>query len=350
MRGSRIRRDVDLEKLKQDLRGLRGEDTPETQAVDSIVPFNISAATLKKAVRAATGSDLDVSEGTIDNYIYGKPEQAKRQAKQKDLITKLSEFIYGTRLGRAMRSTIDDAKTPHDDLTDALTIETDKYDITGRYLVYHGAYLSEGRFAIRAMDISVDDNYILSVKDYIKDPTTSVGIRNRTRTSTGCILFWDRHPHFILNSTDNRVGLNLIVCSVPVFEDGVEIQGVMLGMTAKNFPFFRKILMVRQVDMNLKELIDQTGVFTLEELEKMEKDGPGCARDHLQKLRGLAELTSFDEQYPDAVRTLKKPPKNLKLPDLSSLSSTDKDALIVALHQRVDALLTQVDALAKSRQ
>lgn len=195
----------------------------------------------------------------------------------------LEEFLFRSPLGRALRSPAINAVSAYDRLTAVLTSgnhtrPADK-DVTGLYFVYHGSYILRGHFAVRLMEIRCLDESILTVTDYIRDNVTLK--KNQVLKSNGCLIFDHDLPHIIVECKDNREGLCLIVGdeTFPVKNEFAKITGTMLGMTKHSHYFFRYCIIVKQpaaisttateaqIAKARKLLIDETGVFTLEQLK-----------------------------------------------------------------------------------
>lgn len=297
----------DTDRLLRAIREIRGMDPDGTKNADGIIKpaagdsarsVTLSTAVLIKAVQDVTGHTFPIGDQALDKIIAGDTKSLRD-----DIVNDLSEFVFGSDLGRALRHSKSDPQSPYEEIARSFAHAETKDSYIGRYLVYHGSYKTPGSLAVRAMEIFHDDNGILGVKDYIVDALTKVTDPESIRQSVGCMFFYNNNPFITLNSEDNRIGLSLFIGNEvirrPRTRKVEEFSGKMAGLTSGNNPFYRRMSAVRR-DEKLDALILESGVYSPDELIESamaEKDSKVRFR-HLEMFRGLKRL-QMDDAFSD---------------------------------------------------
>jgi hypothetical protein len=219
------------------------------------------------------GNAVGIKQDTLRKFAMGDTSSPR-----KELRDQLRKFLSSDAQGLAAR--ISSAPSATDRLIAFLSSGNHSrprnVDATGLFFAYHGSYLMPGRFAVRVIEINVDDR-ALSVTDKISEPYSG---QTETHIAYGSAAFVGDPPHLhiVTNAEDNenRLGLGLFVSSLPVITGGklMEAVGTTLGMTREGHYFSRHTILVRNplvsesVETMRDQMIGETGVFQSSELSE----------------------------------------------------------------------------------
>ena len=171
-------------------------------------------------------------------------------------------------------------------------IENSPIEAEGLYFLYHGSYLLDRHFAIRAVQITREDDSVLAVSDSINDNLSGKGIIE----AHGCLVFFGTpaRPHIVTDGSDNRHGLNLFIGTsmIPQIGKMRQVVGTMIGMTDRAQHFYRHAIIVRApADTTLDQMMSQTGIYRLTALKDERKFDPAHARA-IEELARQIQLNS----------------------------------------------------------
>jgi hypothetical protein len=137
--------------------------------------------------------------------------------------------------------------------------------IMGNYFMYHGSYLVEDSYVIRLIEIDCIDDNILTVKDTINDNFH----QRRELFAHGVVTFVKELPQLLFDADENKSGLSLIASTSTTFNAAKELAsltGAFLAVTNLPLVVERSCLLIREEREDRAAMIQQTGIFTREEI------------------------------------------------------------------------------------
>jgi hypothetical protein len=170
--------------------------------------------------------------------------------------------------------------------------------IEGWYYGFHGSYLQDGHYVVRAIKITRDADGLLYVENQLQDTRS---LHNARLKASGTLFFVDGKPHIVTYHRDNGRGPVLFVTDQVSPHDGTLIEkltGQMLGMTQYGQYFCRAMLMLRvptprNAELSEDALLKQTGIHPIDAW-------PKNFQDHFQELKRQLPR----EVFPDPIRAL----------------------------------------------
>ncbi len=173
--------------------------------------------------------------------------------------------------GRALRYLDTSDRPEFDKLTNVLAsghhLRPRGATVTGRYFMVHGSYLAEHHYVIRSIEIACIDDNILAVTDTLYDNLN----QHRELVAHGVLTFVKELPQFLFDADENKAGLSLIAGTSTVFNAAKEltrITGAFLAVTNPPVVAERSCLLVRETQESREAMIEQTGIFTRDEIAK----------------------------------------------------------------------------------
>jgi len=222
----------------------------------------------------------EMSDKAIRDFVVGETKAVEEQNREA-----LANFWLHSPQGRALRS-FDISTSPKFSeviglLASGRATLNSRRDWARRYFMYHGSYLKEDHYVIRVIDIESTDGSTLVVTDSIND-TVSLG--RGTLVAYGALVFVREQPQILLSNDENKVGFSLFIGS----ESGPKIGemdyalGAFIAITPHDDLIYRRALLRRSPDGNAADMIQQSGIFTLNQLKETQR------RDHLEAFQQLA--------------------------------------------------------------
>lgn len=245
-------------------------------------------------LRQNAGHDLDMSDRALRMFIDNETKNCTEE-KFKPLAAYLLELV----IGRTLR-TLDAATAPSflelfAVLGSGQHAKPKDMRVAGRYYMYHGSYIEEARYVIRAIEIAEEDQ-IFTVTDTIRD-TVRIVTRGEKHVARGALTFVHGLPQILLHGDENKCGLSLVLAA-GISTAGAtlhRVSGALLVLTVNNEVASRRCFLIREEDDPAKAMIEQSGIVSLAELPKL-------AKKHQDAFGMLAE-DSFD---PDPILLLRQ--------------------------------------------
>ena len=174
--------------------------------------------------------------------------------------------------GRALRYLDTSDQPEFDKLTNVLAsghhLRPRGATVTGRYFTYHGSYLAEDHYVIRLIEIECLDDNILAVKDTLYDNLN----QHRELSAHGVLTFVKELPQFLFDADENKAGLSLIAGSSTTIDRATNelarVTGAFLAVTNQPLVAERNCLLIREAHESREAMIEQTGIFTRDEIAK----------------------------------------------------------------------------------
>lgn len=239
------------------------------------------------------GHDLDMSDRALRMFIDNDTKNCTEE-KFKPLAAYWLESIAG----RTLR-TLDGATAPS--FLELFAVlgsggqsRPKDMNVAGRYYMYHGSYIEEAHYVIRAIEIAEEDQ-IVTVTDTIRD-TVRVVTRGEKHVARGALTFVHGLPQILLHADENKLGLSLVLAA-GISTAGAtlhRISGALLVLTVKTEVASRRCFLIREEDDPIEAMIEQSGIVPLPKLVKL-------AKKHQDAFAMLAE-DSFD---PDPILLLR---------------------------------------------
>ncbi len=245
-----------------------------------------------------SGHDPRISPSWFTQYLV---YSGVGQGKTIDLAArqKLEDFVFRSPVGRALRA-LTTQTAPHfnaliDVLASGNSTPPPGARVEGRYFMYHGSYVKEGRYVVRALDIACLDASLLTVQDGVRDNITMQG---DARYAHGVMTFVHARPQILLHAKANKKGLCLFIGGETIFGADralIRVSGAFLAQrTANNDLIYRRALLLREPHATAEAMLAETGIFRREELQEESR-----AR-HCAAFRLLAEHLP-DEGFADPI-------------------------------------------------
>ena len=256
-------------------------------------------------VAKRSGYDVPISPAWLKQFMEYDGEGEGRSINRESREV-LEAFVFHSRLGRALLNPQKAETSGYDLLVQSLAgndIENSPIEAEGLYFLYHGSYLLDGHFAIRAVQISREDDTILAVDDSINDNLSGKGIIE----AHGCLVFFGTpaRPHIVTDGSDNRHGLNLFIGTSMISQIGKirQVVGTMIGMTDRAQHFYRHAIIVRApAEATFESVLSQTGIYTLAALKDTSRFDPA----HARAIEELARQIPLNTQcFPDPILALR---------------------------------------------
>jgi hypothetical protein len=223
---------------------------------------------LKRLLNAAkaSGCGLDITPSALAQFYRGDTRSLAPEHREA-----LEEFLFRSAIGRALLNPLPTGGPAYDRFVRALatgkSTQPAHVDITGLYLVYHGSYLKEKHYVIRAMKIECVDDATITFMDYLHDDET---IEDAVYEAPGVVVFSKGTARLIAFGEDNAVGFRLIVAD-QIRTRAERIIGQMTGMDKRSRYFSRAVYLVKQdAETGSQERLDglkaETGIYLFDEL------------------------------------------------------------------------------------
>lgn len=220
-----------------------------------------------------TGHDPKISPSWFSQYLAYK---GSGQGKTIDVLPRqqLEAFAFRSPLGRALRALKTKAAPEFDKLMGVLAsghfTRPPETKVAGRYFVYHGSYVKPEHYVVRTFDISCIDGSLLVVKDSINDNITMQGA---PRYAHGVVTFVHARPQILLYAKENKAGLCLFIGGETIFYGDertmVSVTGAFIAQrTTNNNLIYRRALLLREPDATAEAMLEETGIFTRQQLEE----------------------------------------------------------------------------------
>jgi hypothetical protein len=233
----------------------------------------------------AAGYGWPFDPKSLNNFINGKTGDLAP-----DHFEALAEVWLRSPLGRALRFLNPATKPAFDELPQVLA--TGKLScprevkLAERYFMYHGSYVKDDCYTVRAIQIDAGDDHILAVTDSVRD---MLNVHGGVRISRGALTFFDGCPQILLlpdKHNETKFGFTLIVGHRPsVAQDGMidKMTGAFLTMTTGSVVVSRHCLLLREPTDKTDAMIAQSGAFTVEQLRAKDMARHRKAFDMLKK-------------------------------------------------------------------
>ena len=145
----------------------------------------------------------------------------------------------------------------------------DDRNLEGWFYAFHGSYLQEGHYVVRAIKITRATDGLLGVENLLQDTRS---LHNARLKACGSLSFVDGKPHIVTYHRDNAHGPVLFIADQVSPHDGKLIEkltGQMIGMTKYGQHFYRAMLMLRvpaprKAEISEDTILKQTGIHPFE--------------------------------------------------------------------------------------
>ena len=188
----------------------------------------------------------------------------------------LADALLYSSIGRSLSAiNLKENRLPHNrliyELEQGYKGSAKRSSVVGVWAMYHGSYLHDGHFVIRALEITSGNEGPISVLDTIKEDETS-GTPD-LKTANGLLTFEGDKPQIVLTGTENKLGVSLVIATeVGIDSDGRNwMIGSFLVMTKRGVAAHRRFLLVREPSETKAAMIEETGIFTRQEVAKLKE-------------------------------------------------------------------------------
>lgn len=225
--------------------------------------------------------DFQMTDKAIRDFVSGKSKTTSEDRREA-----LAAFWVHSPQGRALRSFDISASPKFSEVVGLLASGrpslNPKRTATGNYFMYHGSYLKPDHYVVRAIEVESIDGSSLVVTDSVND---TLSISGGLRVAYGAMVFVHEHPQILISADENKVGLCLFIAndSGPRTGQMTDALGVFLAMTPHHDVIYRRALLRHQPGGSAKDIIAQSGIFTLDQLRERRR------KDHLAAFEQLAQ-------------------------------------------------------------
>jgi hypothetical protein len=117
--------------------------------------------------------------------------------------------------------------------------------------------MREGFYVVRLLEIRCIDDSMLVVTDYLRDNIEKPPFP--ILEARGCVVFFDKRPHMIFQTNDNRAGLSVIVASKVSTQAShlTTFMGVLSGSTSDGKPFQRHCIVIKDTEAPTEAIVGQ---------------------------------------------------------------------------------------------
>ena len=224
--------------------------------------------------------DFQLTGKAVRNFINADSKTMEEENRKV-----LAAFWIDSAIGRALRSFNISTSPKFTEVVGFLASGRASLDskrtVTGHYFMYHGSYLRPDRYVVRVIDVESVDNNTFVVTDSIND---ALSLGPGVLTAYGALVFVRDHPQILLSADENKVGMCVFIAneSSPRAGQMTEALGDFIAMTKRDELIHRRALLRYQPGGDSAEMIAQSGIFTLQQLNEAQR------KHHLAAFETLA--------------------------------------------------------------